>query len=203
MAAPYESIRWAPKVAQEKIRRLYRNDAAGLADEELIDEVAYGLYARCESILTVTDAHFGKVKCPACGRIILGHGTGAGKLLRCGKCSWRLPWEDYHRSYQKKQLFGGNATEVFREFHASFQLARTAGKRMRWIDQLIHKFHYFLEDRTRTVSANLIQGGAKRTLELLNELTYGSHTSPEARATYAAWRKEAARDSRFSRSKKP
>lgn len=34
-------IVWEPRVPQHKIRRLYENDAAGIIDEALIDDVAY------------------------------------------------------------------------------------------------------------------------------------------------------------------
>jgi len=55
-------IQWAKKVSPNKIRRLYNLDAQGIMDEELIDDVAYTFYARCESILTVTEASRGRVK---------------------------------------------------------------------------------------------------------------------------------------------
>jgi hypothetical protein len=62
-------IRWAPKVRQEQIWRLYQNDARGLIDEELIDEVGWALYSRCQSILWVTDRN--RVPCPRCHHVIL------------------------------------------------------------------------------------------------------------------------------------
>ena len=41
---------WAPRVPRWKIARLYENDACGLADEALIDDVAYSLLERCRSM---------------------------------------------------------------------------------------------------------------------------------------------------------
>jgi hypothetical protein len=46
--------RWAPRTPQAKIRWLYELDAQGITDEELIADVGYRLYSRCQSILAVT-----------------------------------------------------------------------------------------------------------------------------------------------------
>ena len=37
-------IRWEPRVPEHKIRRLDENDATGIIDKELVDDVAYRLY---------------------------------------------------------------------------------------------------------------------------------------------------------------
>ena len=39
-------LKWAERVPQNLIRRLYENDAKNIQDNELIDEVGYGLYVR-------------------------------------------------------------------------------------------------------------------------------------------------------------
>ena len=43
--------RWAGRVPQHTIKRLYETDARGIYDEELIDEIGWGLHARCQSLL--------------------------------------------------------------------------------------------------------------------------------------------------------
>jgi hypothetical protein len=43
-------LRWARRVQQDLIRRLYALDAKGIEDEELVNEAGYAMYARCESI---------------------------------------------------------------------------------------------------------------------------------------------------------
>ena len=48
-------IKWPLKVRPHKIRQLYENDAKGIVDEDLINDVGYALYARCEAIWTVTE----------------------------------------------------------------------------------------------------------------------------------------------------
>ncbi len=185
------NIRWAPKVSQGKIRHLYEKDAQRIIDEELIDDVAYALYARCESILKVTEAHFGKVQCPSCGNVITRRRTGEEEKIRCGKCSWTVLWGDFKRSYKQKQLFGGNAIGVFKEFYKSFPMARTPQTKMRWIDQLIHKFHFWLNQPSRPTAANLIEGKTSQTLAFLNELTYGTESSRGVKETRKSWRKAA------------
>jgi len=56
MTEGVELVRWANRVSPGKIRRLYESCARGIVDEHLLDEVAYGFYARCESILTIKAA---------------------------------------------------------------------------------------------------------------------------------------------------
>ncbi len=58
-----ELIEWSPRVPQQKIRLLYEKDAKGIIDEELIDDVAFSFFMRCQDIITVTDASQGRVKC--------------------------------------------------------------------------------------------------------------------------------------------
>lgn len=56
-------FKWARRVQQDLIRRLYASDAKGVQDEELVNEAGYAIYARCESIRIATEAHFGRATC--------------------------------------------------------------------------------------------------------------------------------------------
>jgi len=47
---------WAKQVKRETISKLYSLDAAEIYDEELVDEVAYTMLARADSIIKVTKA---------------------------------------------------------------------------------------------------------------------------------------------------
>src|SRR5260370_21975872 len=96
-------VRWAPRVNPHKIRRLYETDARGIVDDELIEELGFALYSRCQSILIATEAHAGRVQCPRCGNIVPHHG-GRNALLQCVQCSWRARCGDYHRTYQGNHL---------------------------------------------------------------------------------------------------
>src|SRR5918999_6102159 len=92
-------LRWEPRVDPEKIRRLYESDARHILDEELLDEVAFALYARCESVLTVTEVICrGRMNCPRCARA-----TDVGRrwedAIRCEACGWETNWEALRRSY--------------------------------------------------------------------------------------------------------
>jgi hypothetical protein len=108
--------RWEPRVAPEKIRRLYEADARGILDQELLDDVAFALYARCDSILTVTEAVRGRAKCPRCAQLCERVRARTGKpredRLRCETCAWESTWGAYRKSYQDRRLFGGGAVDA-------------------------------------------------------------------------------------------
>jgi hypothetical protein len=101
-------IRWASRVDPLKIRRLYESDAQGMLDGELLGDVGYGIYVRCQALLEVSAAWRGKVKCWHCGKIIprrqgrmveyTGHGPsligGKTEVLLCGRCGRRITWAD-------------------------------------------------------------------------------------------------------------
>lgn len=186
-------VRWAPKLRPEKLQRLYETDARGILDEEQIDEVAYTLYSRCDSILTVTEAFRGRVKCPGCAAIVSRPMGGAGpteEIMHCEGCGWRATWAEYHRSWQNRQLWGGNAVEWFEEYVRRFPAARTPRERMLLIDRLIHAFHHDLKRNAynRPAAANLIEGGLKQVVEFLDRLTYGPASTPSLEQSQAEWR---------------
>ena len=54
---------WAKKVPPYKIKKLYEQDAKGIYDEELVDDVGIGLYARVDSMLMVTSSNLGHPLC--------------------------------------------------------------------------------------------------------------------------------------------
>jgi hypothetical protein len=63
-------MQWAPRVAPQSIRRLYRLNGLGLYEEGLLFEVGEGLHARCRDALVVNRAMRGEVPCPACSGIV-------------------------------------------------------------------------------------------------------------------------------------
>jgi len=203
---PDESTpRWAPRVTQEEIRRLYETDAKGLYDEALIAEVGYGLLARCQSFLDATDAAAGRARCPRCSAIVL-HGGGKEELLRCS-CGWELPWGEYFKTVQHKQLSGAEPVrDQFRAFVGEFPRARTPREKVLLIDRLIHGFHWYYKTNgpTRPVAVNLIEGSMSDVVAFLDALTYGEKSTPGTAANYARWdgNIEANRDWYASRRKK-
>ena len=185
-----QRIRWAPKVRRDKIRRLYETDAQGIIDEELIDEVACAFYARCENILTVTEASMGRVKCPCCGNIILRHGVDKEQVLKCKECLWEITWGEYFQSYHQKQLHGGGAVEVFKNFIRQLPAVRSPQEKMILIDRIIHECHIDLKKQqyNRPVAVNLISGTMIQIINFLDDLAYGQGSTPGSKDIQADWR---------------
>ena len=183
---------WAPRVRPELIRRLYTGEAAGLLDEELLDEVFYAMRARCESIITVTEASEGRVRCPACGEIFLRQGEDKGEQLRCGACGWTLTWGVYHKTYQGKQLHGGGALPAIHAFLEGGSPAPTPPKKMLLLDALLHAYHWeAAQNPTRPVAVNMIQGTIYSMVALLEDLGFGS--DPQMREHYQQWQESVRR----------
>ena len=185
-------IHWEPRVPQHTIRRLYENDAAGIIDEALIDDVAYSLYARCESIITVTRAEHGEVVCPRCGAVIVRRDGSKAEPLRCA-CGWATTWGEYLVTYQKKQLSGGGAIGAFREYVARLPGAATARDKMLLIDWLIHEVHRAAPDghewdRWRPAACNLIEGRMNELVAFLDDLAGRPARTPEVREAQRSWR---------------
>jgi hypothetical protein len=178
-------VRWAPRVARAKVRKLYHTDALGIIDEDLIDQVGFGLYARCRSILTVTAAAAGRVECPDCAALIARQ-SADDVALRCGACGWETTWAEYHRTWQHQELYGGGAVEAFQSFVDEWPRMDTPQRKMLLIDRLIHTWHWQArEDHQlgRPAGVNLIEGSRAQVLSLLDELTYGPGS-----ATQDTWR---------------
>ena len=191
-------IRWARRVPPHKIRRLYLLDAKGIVDEELIDEVGYAMYARCESIRTVTEAHAGRAKCPSCGEIVRHHWK-KDEPLDC-ECGWSVTWGEYLKSYQGKQLHGGAAFPAFVEFHEHWPDARAPRDKLLLIDKLIHALHVNMPRPeilfARPAAVNLIEGKMREISALLDELAYADLSTPGFSQTREKWQKtvDAARE---------
>ncbi len=165
---------WASKVSRSKIRRLYETDAQGIVDTDQIDEVGWALWERCDSILIVTAAHNGYVRCPVCGTVNERQKPGSeDEQIQCAECDWYVSWASYHQSYRGKQLFGANATEVIKAYHQAFPIEQAANRKMLLIDQLIHEFHSSLKEIGRPVAANLIEGSLGEVIRFLDVLTSG------------------------------
>ncbi len=95
-----KQIRWAPKVPQWQLRRLYETDAQGIVDD-LIDKVGWALWERCDSILTVTAVHYGHVRCVSCAIVIARQNAGAEEeYITCPTCGWSIAWVTYYRTYR-------------------------------------------------------------------------------------------------------
>lgn len=219
MMSGRDELQWGPRVPKWKIRRLYETDAAGIYDEELIDDVGITLWVRCRHILQIHAAGRGQVTCPRCARrgvhtMIARAGFRRGgsggdprddardeapddprdEVITCPVCGWRITWGAYRKSYKRKQLNAGGAVSAFERFVDAYPEARTPQEKMLAIDRLIHEFHYSLKDRpdqpTRPVATNLIEGKTTDIETFLDELTYGPTWPTEARERRRRWRRE-------------
>jgi hypothetical protein len=181
------------------IRRLYETDALGLLDEELVEEVAFALFQRCQSILIATEAHEGRATCPRC-RGTIPHTWHKEQALVCPDCGWQTTWGAYFKTYQDKQLHGGGAVFAFRGYVEAYPLAHRARERWLLIDRLMHVFHHELVARpSRPAACNLIAGKLAEVEALLNTLTYGPGSSSQAQHEHAAYQEKAAQRDAFFR----
>ena len=168
-------IQWAPKVRRDKIWRLYRNDARGLVDETLIDDVGFALYQRCQSIIMVTKRKC--IPCPRCGHIILCPGECWSRQIPivCPECAWSATYGQYRDSWRHQDLHGGNAMYAFRTYVERYERASSPRERMLLIDRLIHAFHWSLRhNRPHGPAANnLIEGSHADVVAFLDRLADG------------------------------
>jgi hypothetical protein len=191
-------VRWAPRVNPSLVRRLYETDARGIVDDELIDEVGFALYARCLSIVQVTEAQEqGRITCPRC-EYVTEHGVNGNTrrhgdtLVTCGECGWSVRWADYVRTYQHKHLVGGGAIAFHGAFLEQFPAARSPRERLLLVDRLIHAFHWeLMQNPGRSAARELIY--ARNTVELLtvlDGLTYGEGGTPELHRGKVEWERK-------------
>ena len=75
-------ICWSPRLRKDKLRRLYEQDAVGICDGDLLEEVGWCLYMRCRDILAIQSAQYEhQVRCPRCARA--RGGSACGPSLGC------------------------------------------------------------------------------------------------------------------------
>ena len=197
--------KWAPRVTQREIRRLYETDARGIYDEDQINEVGYGLLARCQSFLEANEARGGRARCPRCSEVV-AHSRRKEEILRW-VCGWELTWGEYFKTIQHVQLSGAEPVlEQFRTFVNTFSAARTPQEKTLAIDRLIHGFHWYYKTNgpTRPVAINLIEGRLSEVVAFLDRLTYSDKSTPGTKQTYSQWDEniEVNRDWYRSRKKK-
>ena len=187
MTKRQQPIVWARRVTPHKIRQLYENDAAGIVDEELINEVGYALYARCEAVRMVTER-----RCLMC-EAECDVTKDEVRLLRCPECGWSIPWEQYKRSYKGKRVFGGRAYEWFLAYLDEFPRAKDPKQKMLAIDRVIHGLHESLPEHLTTPAAvNLIEGKRDDIIKLLDTLAYGDASKAIVRERKTHWRRKMA-----------
>ena len=170
-----EKIAWAPKINPALIWQLYQNDARGTVDEVLVEAVGFTLFQRCRSIWLVTRR---EVECPRCGMVFKLRENGIWRLQAgsqiCPKpgCGWRTTAEQWHASWQHRDLLGSAAMQAIGTCLNAYKQAKSTRERMLCIDQLIHAFHISLRTGkvSRSFGNNLIEGSHAQVVELLDRL---------------------------------
>ena len=179
---------WSPRVPKYKIRQLYQMDARGIRDDDLANEVGFALMARCESFIEANQAVQGQVICPDCGAVI-PHKANKGAILKCTCCGWSLLWDDYFSTIQGKQLSGAEPViKLFIHYIENFPMAKSYQRKMLFIDQLIHGYHWHQRfGATRPVAVNLIDGNLVDVIKFLDELHKGKNHSSELKEHHDKW----------------
>lgn len=186
--ARFNRFSWSPKVPRQSLKRLYTLDAQGLPNEALLDEIGYGLYARCLQGRQTRDAiESGRLLCHGCGAALsYAHG-----LMTCD-CGRQYLFRDYMRSFRAENMPSGAAQEIFNRFVDQWPRQQDAQAKMRLVDWLIHEFHMNLltNVKGRFVGINLIEGTKKQIAELILELAYGDDPSASREAFARNLKKE-------------
>lgn len=201
-------IKWSPRVKKSQLHRLYKSEAAGHLDEELLEEVGLTLLLRCQEILIVDQAVKGFVRCPQCrarGEASTIHRTSHDPrtVMVCPACSWQATWGEYRKTFQRRQLSLGGAGGAFAAFVESWPAAREPRKKMLLVDRLIHEFHYALTNRrgvhsslkdrpdvpVRAASVNLIDGKLTDVVAFLDALSDGV-ADKDLTAVHLEWREK-------------
>jgi len=101
MSRGAQEVPWPPRVTKERLWRLYASEAAGLLEEELLDEVGVTLYLRCQTILDVYSAlHRGMVRCPRCQQV--GRDTFVARE-RPTRRAWEQTMDRWASQYAKER----------------------------------------------------------------------------------------------------
>ncbi|MEE4194648.1 MAG: hypothetical protein V2J07_05555 [Anaerolineae bacterium] len=192
---------WAARIPKESIARIYENDADGLYDEQLINQVAFMLLMRCESMVIAEDARNGRALCPVCGRLI-NHDAQKGTQLICPYCSWVGSWDAYRASMDGLHLIAPGLIPFLIEYSKHMTDQLSLKEKVFWIDWLIHRVHWegtALPGQPGAVS--LLRGRASDVNEFLRQLNAGTHHesevelsnlwSEEQKAQIQQWKKAA------------
>lgn len=173
-----------------KLIRLYEANAAGLLDDEVLDEVGWRLWDRLGDVVRVTA---GRVRCPVCATELQVRvaGRAADELVPCMGCDWSVTPAAWHASWRHRDLNG--ACPEFQRFVDAWPNARSIRDRMVLIDSVVHALHVASRrDMPGNFAArNFLEGSRPKIVALLDELAHGSgsHVAGPARERW-----EAARD---------
>ena len=170
----------------DRLIRLYESDAAGMLDEELVDDVGWRLWERLADVQRVNR---GDVRCPACGTdfhvLDFGDRPSDDRVVGCPRCEWRVRLAEYFASKRKRDLHG--CCPAYADYVERFPKAATPRARMMLIDAVIHALHETAKGEPSNFAArNFITGGRSKIVALLEELANGPG-STVAEGARARW----------------
>jgi hypothetical protein len=175
-----KDFKWARRLSKNDIYRLYQSEASGLLNEELLEEVGTGFYARCETIKQVTER-----LCPSCSEVIQGafDGNNPDRQISCQQCQWISKWKYYHGSYKNDRIHGGRAYQYFLAYLDEYPLCKTPRDKMLAIDRLMHYLHEDLDNEGSVTPAamNLVQGKRTEIREFIESLAYSGNMPEQNR----------------------
>lgn len=164
----YNVFHWPARLDIYKLKQLYKQDAKGIWDTELVDEIGLTLYIRCK---------YGKedmermekyiIRCHNCNENI----KGESDFRQCS-CGYQYSYREYRRSYRKNNMPTGAAAKVFEDFIVSWSRAKEYNEKMLLIDTLLHEFHISLVSGAvhRPVAMNFMDGTRRQVESIIKEL---------------------------------
>jgi hypothetical protein len=199
-------ILWSPRLPKQILAQAYYNDACGLADSALLDDIGAALYLRCSDILYINDAQQHRWRCPRCEAA-----TPPGSLMAlagesqrdardnrylCPHCTLLMTWGQFTLSYKRMQLNPGGAVAEFEHYIAQWARCREDNEKFLCIDRLVHAFHYSMKAQpdlpTRSAAVNLLQGKLHDIMVFLDGLSEGRDDPQTVKYREEArrWKKE-------------
>jgi len=183
----FNKFKWCKKVSRSDLYRLYQDEAKGLLDENLLEDIGLTFYTRCKQAKEARACmDKGQIICHHCGRILnAGRVSPTGSVLVSGssiincECGYSYTYREYRRSCNAVNMPGGRAYPIFEHFLQKWPGCKDVKSKMFLIDWLIHKCHVTLMSREegRSVCINLIEGTLKQIADLIVKLAYGNDAS--------------------------
>ena len=168
--ARFNKCKWNEKLPRNKLIRLYQNDAKGLIDEDLLDDVGYTLYARCKQARDTREClEKGEIICHHCGNV--NKAASYAGLIAC-PCGYYYTYREYRRSCNANNIPGGRATEIFNAFADKWLQCKNEKEKMLLVDWLVHECHVsaMTGGVGRSVCVNLIEGTIAQIRDMLEML---------------------------------
>jgi hypothetical protein len=174
-------IRWAPVLPTAKLISLYEANAAGLLDDELVDDVGWRIWDRLSDVMRVTA---GRVRCPVCSTEfqVRTPGRPPDEVVPCPGCDWSVTPAAWHRSWEHRNLNG--VSPEFERFVTAWPSARTIPDRMLLVDSVVHALHRASRSDLpgNFAARNFLEGSRPKIVALLEELADGPGSNVAAAA---------------------